>query len=192
MKRRRFITVSSILAIVLSLATIGYSTWLLRSGFIDWGRLPFPVHITNLGPLSLSLSNPPGVIELSWLYACSCGSRHWGMNCSGEPDTSPSPQMPIEFVSDFRIPRIIAFSGTLCGRVFTADIKFHPLLPVPFLAAYPALYFLIAGLRRFRRRPGHCLKCDYDLTGNESGVCPECGTAIASQEKASTRQQDDA
>ena len=30
---------------------------------------------------------------------------------------------------------------------------------------------------RDRRRisPGHCQKCGYDLTGNVSGVCPECG-----------------
>ncbi len=30
---------------------------------------------------------------------------------------------------------------------------------------------------RDRRRspPGHCQQCGYDLTGNESGVCPECG-----------------
>ena len=26
--------------------------------------------------------------------------------------------------------------------------------------------------------PGSCPKCDYDLTGNISGVCPECGTNI--------------
>jgi hypothetical protein len=26
------------------------------------------------------------------------------------------------------------------------------------------------------QRIGHCSRCDYDLTGNESGVCPECGT----------------
>ncbi len=27
-----------------------------------------------------------------------------------------------------------------------------------------------------RRSPkGHCQSCGYDLTGNESGVCPECG-----------------
>ncbi len=24
-----------------------------------------------------------------------------------------------------------------------------------------------------------CIPCGYNLTGNESGVCPECGTAIA-------------
>ncbi len=37
-----------------------------------------------------------------------------------------------------------------------------------------ALYF-----RRRRRRPGHCVQCDYDLTGNVTGVCPECGLAYA-------------
>lgn len=29
-----------------------------------------------------------------------------------------------------------------------------------------------------RRRAGHCLKCDYNLTGNTSGICPECGERI--------------
>ena len=30
-----------------------------------------------------------------------------------------------------------------------------------------------------RRVPqGRCRQCDYDLTGNTSGVCPECGTAV--------------
>lgn len=31
---------------------------------------------------------------------------------------------------------------------------------------------------RLRHPPGHCQECGYDLTGNESGVCPECGKAI--------------
>lgn len=32
----------------------------------------------------------------------------------------------------------------------------------------------------FRRHvePGHCRKCQYNLTGNVTGICPECGTAI--------------
>ena len=32
-------------------------------------------------------------------------------------------------------------------------------------------------LRR-RPRPGRCPDCDYDLTGNVSGICPECGTLV--------------
>ena len=33
--------------------------------------------------------------------------------------------------------------------------------------------------------PGHCQKCGYNLTGNVSGVCSECGTRIE-QEEAET------
>lgn len=44
----------------------------------------------------------------------------------------------------------------------------------------PLLLPVIVGFRRYvhRTKIGHCPKCRYDLTGNESGVCPECGTAI--------------
>lgn len=37
----------------------------------------------------------------------------------------------------------------------------------------PAALLLI---RHYRATPpGHCQSCGYDLTGNESGICPECG-----------------
>ena len=35
---------------------------------------------------------------------------------------------------------------------------------------------LIARRRGYPR--GCCSRCGYDLTGNESGVCPECGKAV--------------
>jgi len=41
--------------------------------------------------------------------------------------------------------------------------------------------------RRYRplppENPNACLACEYDLTGNESGTCPECGTANAPPSK---------
>ena len=49
-------------------------------------------------------------------------------------------------------------------------------LPVVVFAIYPTIAFIRGPLRRHRRRrKGLCKKCGYDLTGNESGVCPECG-----------------
>ena len=39
---------------------------------------------------------------------------------------------------------------------------------------------------RHRRLPGHCQKCGYDLTGNVSGRCPECGAAVKRNETAHT------
>ena len=40
-------------------------------------------------------------------------------------------------------------------------------------------------LGRRRRVPGHCRNCGYDLTGNVSGRCSECGTAIRDDHKVS-------
>jgi|GEM_PF-3045227 len=45
------------------------------------------------------------------------------------------------------------------------------------LLVYPvvALIRSPARRRRRRRREGLCLRCGYDLKGNVSGTCPECG-----------------
>lgn len=49
---------------------------------------------------------------------------------------------------------------------------------IPFWMLFlPTLLFTIWMWRTSRVLPGKCWKCRYDLTGNESGVCPECGTA---------------
>ncbi len=37
-------------------------------------------------------------------------------------------------------------------------------------------------LDRRRTPPGHCKKCGYNLTGNVSGVCPECGRKCKQEE----------
>lgn len=36
-----------------------------------------------------------------------------------------------------------------------------------------------AWLSRWRLRRGYCRECDYCLTGNTSGVCPECGSVVS-------------
>jgi hypothetical protein len=58
-----------------------------------------------------------------------------------------------------------------------AESYFVPLWPLAvLLLAYPTLAFIRGPLRRWRRRKrGLCIHCGYDLTGNTSGVCPECG-----------------
>ncbi len=52
-------------------------------------------------------------------------------------------------------------------------------LPCILLGTYPVMV-LFRGplLRHRRRRRGACIKCGYDLTGNATGVCPECGTKV--------------
>ena len=45
----------------------------------------------------------------------------------------------------------------------------------PFLVAATATAWIWRLDRR--RPPGACPKCHYDLTGNTTGICPECGAA---------------
>lgn len=50
---------------------------------------------------------------------------------------------------------------------------------LPFLiAATPTAFLFWRDYRRYP--PGHCQSCGYNLTGNESGRCPECGKPIPS------------
>ncbi len=52
---------------------------------------------------------------------------------------------------------------------------------VPYWIVFSAIAIPTAFLWYRDRRPpkGHCQACGYDLTGNESGVCPECGEPMA-------------
>ena len=49
-------------------------------------------------------------------------------------------------------------------------------------AVLPAMWMLRS--RRSRHKPGACHFCGYDLTGNTSGVCSECGSPIAEKAEA--------
>lgn len=61
------------------------------------------------------------------------------------------------------------------GRPRGVDITL-PLWVPTLVASLPAI-LVAAHARRLRRR-GACAKCCYDLTGNVTGRCPECGTHI--------------
>lgn len=55
-----------------------------------------------------------------------------------------------------------------------------PLAYVTLASAIMPISALFRSCRQRRRaRNGQCLRCGYDLRGSESGVCPECGTALA-------------
>ena len=56
------------------------------------------------------------------------------------------------------------------------------------LMALDCFAFVRGPLRRWRRRrKDSCVRCGYDLQGNESGVCPECGTEVCTTRAALTR-----
>jgi hypothetical protein len=44
----------------------------------------------------------------------------------------------------------------------------------------PAVWLIKLARQRLRKLPHQCRECGYDLRGNLSGVCPECGTRVSS------------
>ena len=96
-------------------------------------------------------------------------------------------------VAHARIPqflRAVAISAPLAGFLFfILVITFDkPGALVGLVPCFATLYSIpvavLVGLPiawyRWQQRPipRHCRKCRYDLTGNTSDVCPECGERI--------------
>jgi len=58
-------------------------------------------------------------------------------------------------------------------------VSWNAYLPLWLLLLVAAVAtFILFWLDRRRIPPGHCQTCAYNLTGNVSGRCPECGTAV--------------
>ena len=93
-------------------------------------------------------------------------------------------------VTYYAIP---AWPGAAIASLFTDDFAFHCSgVRMDLLIPTNATFYAFVGgwigvfknwqLREDRieqaRREGRCRYCRYDLTGNQSGVCPECGTTV--------------
>jgi hypothetical protein len=84
---------------------------------------------------------------------------------------------------DLRRQRLHADSNPMFIMTTTNELGLWA--PVLLFAGYPVIAFVRGPLRRYRRRRmGRCRKCGYDLTGNVSGRCPECGTPVGSEKEA--------
>ncbi len=59
----------------------------------------------------------------------------------------------------------------------SAKIEYHLKIPLWSLFLAGVLPTLILWFRD-RPRKGHCRHCGYNLTGNLSGRCPKCGSAV--------------
>ncbi len=52
------------------------------------------------------------------------------------------------------------------------------LLPLTLIVWFDVIESKLPWLKS-RHPPGHCQSCGYNLTGNVSGICPECGSRIS-------------
>jgi hypothetical protein len=65
-------------------------------------------------------------------------------------------------------------------HVATLNLRI-PTWPLLILLGFYPTYVLVSARKRRRermRRQGLCVECSYNLTGNTSGVCPECGKRV--------------
>jgi hypothetical protein len=75
-----------------------------------------------------------------------------------------------------------AVGGTLAWLLFVGPRAAHPYgIYVGVALAATAAGLTLWGARHREATAGTCAACGYDLTGNVSGVCPECGTPLVGQ-----------
>ena len=99
------------------------------------------------------------------------------------PITTKPPTVPVHTVhADVGLLGFNYYSDTYRGAR-TTYVTFAPYLLIFLAAIIPAIW-LFKWRRRRKLVPNACPACGYDLTGNESGVCSECGQIIAGKQNA--------
>ena len=165
--------IRKLIVVVLTLATVGTMTVCVLSHIV-WADHVGRFIVTDETGFSYSFEKRTHLDAETWLTV-ECSLGYFCLTCW---HVSTSPAISRWWGRwGFTIQ-----TGALAGedppinRVFLS----MPLwFPIVLFASYPVLAFIRGPLRRYlRRRKGLCLSCGYDLTGNVSGVCPECGTEV--------------
>lgn len=99
---------------------------------------------------------PPGWLDQLWLISWKPGLT-WGPSMA---NTSFAGTVGSGRFVHLRLPYRLVMAGSLLG----------------ILACQLRGYLRLRRLRQESSNP--CRKCSYNLTGNVSGICPECGTPI--------------
>lgn len=115
----------------------------------------------------------------------------WGWASQGYPDRQRRFNWPRAGVAAARLrawsrgDSFLVISPRTASGVYSNQwmIAQFPIWPLALATALLPLCFALARWRS-RPRPGVCQACRYDLTGNLSGTCPECGTPVFSSPRS--------
>jgi hypothetical protein len=98
-----------------------------------------------------------------------------------DPWTSGSSQTPPPLNARDYWWRGVQYSKFTFPHQSTMRQVWLPFWMIALVLSFVPLVRLVTWLRAFRRiRGGRCRACSYDLTGNTSGTCPECGSPVPS------------
>jgi len=168
--RHKFRHVLLVLSLMLCLVSI--ALW-IRSAFAT-DEVDFPC-----GPFHAHLSLFPAIISTE----IKTGKNPWGPEW-GYFRINPIAPLRVVWSQSFmgfeyQPTLATVYDGVHTGVVSRGVLFWVPLYaPILVFGSFPA-WLIIRNSRRKRRRCATgCKTCRYDLTGNMSGVCPECGTAI--------------
>jgi hypothetical protein len=189
--RRRLFTAVSVLSLVLCLVTL--VLW-VRSYYHDGGfRIIRGVAVPATGQRLLEWDERElGII-------CWQGSFFWSgeftRDCTVSQLDEVRSQLGVHFFPVSAADSLSVLVPNRFGFGYAAD-RFEPemspeihvswwRLRVPIWLITVTLAILpMVGLPRRVKGRSHCQVCGYNLTGNTSGVCPECGTPTAAGVKA--------
>ena len=112
-----------------------------------------------------------------WEYSDKIRLRHYFPDRSNDPE-----ELPQEFGFGWRHTFISGITHPTLPRRLPPRNAYEGSFPVWFIVLLTTilpLWRVISSARRHRRiKTSLCSECGYSLTGNTSGVCPECGTPI--------------
>ena len=185
MIRRRLFAVASAISLLLCLAVV--ALWVRGYWSID--RTQWSTHDARA---YLSVKNEFGSVRIlgqkeigkERFYGVSPGISFSTSPAEGEDDSTPG--YANIWIDDFGL-FVWTGSGATANNA-PLDRSFLVIVP-DWLIILPGAVFLFVGWRirrnrRCREKMTLCSRCSYNLTGNTSGTCPECGTPVPQPAKS--------
>jgi hypothetical protein len=171
--RRRFFAVVSAVSLLLCLATVGL--WVRSIDNVDW------IGHVNASGQGYGVGLADGRIILrSYRY-----TKHWNRFIGWRTYPQLSQLLRLDFEISIWERYGVWWTPTDLSEANGAHsdglmIVVNCWIGCILTTILPTV-FILKRIRRRRGNKGSCPTCGYDLTGNTSGVCPECGTPVAKE-----------